>query len=110
ALVEIGDEWFFADGIYLGRPRLLGGTLTLARTRLGSGTFLGNHAVIPAGAELPERVLVGICTFTDGLAITPGSSWFGHPAFELPRREVVTSDRRVTHDPTPARYLNRVVW
>lgn len=48
-LVSIGDECFFADGIYLGGPILHGGTATLDYLSLGSNTFLGNHVVCHAG-------------------------------------------------------------
>lgn len=109
-LVEIGDECFFADGIYLGRPWLHRGTLTAARTVFSTHTFLGNHVVVPAGAELPEEILVGISTLADAGQIRPGSSWFGHPAFELPRREVVEADRSLTFDPSWVRYVNRLFW
>jgi non-ribosomal peptide synthetase-like protein len=109
-LVEIGDECFFADGIYLGRPWLHRGTLTAARTVFSKNTFLGNHVVVPAGVELPAEILVGISTVADAGQIRPGSSWFGHPTFELPRREVVEADRSLTFDPAWYRYVNRVVW
>lgn len=109
-LVEIGPETFFADGIYLGGPRVDRGTVTLAPTVLGPNTFLGNHAVIPAGVTLPGDILLGVCTVADPARIRPGSSWFGHPPFELPRREVVACDRALTHDPSWIRYLNRVFW
>ncbi|HEX4966325.1 MAG TPA: amino acid adenylation domain-containing protein [Thermoanaerobaculia bacterium] len=109
-LVEIGEESFFADGIYLGRPWLHRGTITCARTTLAKNTFLGNHVVIPGGSQLPTDVLVGISTVADAGRIRPGTSWFGHPAFELPRREVVESDRRLTHDPDWYRYATRLFW
>ncbi|HEX8202797.1 MAG TPA: hypothetical protein VF590_20135, partial [Isosphaeraceae bacterium] len=108
-LVAIGPGSFLADGIYLGGPRVHRGAVTLAPTRLGAGTFLGNHVVIPGGCRLPDGVLLGVCTVGDE-AVAPGSSWFGHPPFELPRREVVACDRRLTHDPPPIRWLNRVLW
>ena len=109
-LIEIGRESFLADGIYLGGPRVHRGTVTLARTRLGENTFLGNHSVIRAGQELPRNVLLGVCTTVDQDSVRPGTSWFGHPPFELPRREVVEVDRRLTHEPSPIRYANRVFW
>ncbi len=109
-LVEIGDETFFADGIYLAGPRVHRGTVTLVRTRIGSGCFAGNHAVIAAGEQVPDGVLVGVSTPFVDMSIPPGTSWFGQPPFELPRREVVECDRRFTHDPTPARYATRVFW
>ena len=109
-LTEIGDGCFFADGIYPGGPSHYRGTVTLATTRFGSGTFLGNHAVVPAGRRLPENVLIGISTVAGFEAIRPGSSWFGHPPFELPRREIVEFDRRLTYEPSRIRYLNRLSW
>src|SRR5581483_10809033 len=57
-LLEIGDWTFFADGIYIGGPRLHRGTVTLEKTCIGSGVFLGNHVVIPAGRSLPDHILL----------------------------------------------------
>jgi len=109
-LIEIGRASFFADGIYLGGPRLHRGTVTLEQTRLGNNTFLGNHAVIPIGQQLPDDVLLGVCTVADDRRIRAGTSWFGQPPFELPRREIVECDRRFTHEPSLIRYLNRMFW
>jgi non-ribosomal peptide synthetase-like protein len=109
-LVDIGDETFFADGIYLAGPRVQQGTVTLARTRVGNGCFAGNHAVIAAGQLVPDGVLIGVSTAADDAVIRPGTSWFGQPPFELPRREIVEWDRRFTHEPTPVRYLTRLFW
>jgi non-ribosomal peptide synthetase-like protein len=109
-LIEIGDESFFADGIYLAGPRVHCGTVTLGKTQLSDNTFLGNHAVIAAGQSLPEDILLGVCTVADEEQIRPGTSWFGLPPFELPRREIIEFERRFTHDPSLIRYLNRWFW
>jgi len=108
-MVEMGAETFLADGIYIGGPRIDRGTVTLARTRLGSGVFLGNHVVIPAGRSLPDNVLLGVCTVA-GEAMESGRSWFGHPPFELPQREVVASNPALTVRPSTLRYLTRLFW
>jgi len=108
--VTVGAHSFFADGIYLGVPRLQGGTVTVAATRLGRNTFVGNHAVIEGGQQLPDDLLLGVCTIADQRTMTAGTGWFGLPAFRLPQREVVTMDRRLTHEPGPIRYLNRLIW
>jgi non-ribosomal peptide synthetase-like protein len=108
--IEIGAQTFLADGIYLGGPRIHQGVVTLSRTRLGRNTFLGNHVVIPGGQNLPDDVLLGVCTVADDRQIRPGTSWFGLPPFELPRREVVEMDRGLTHEPSWIRYANRVFW
>ncbi|WP_410597020.1 amino acid adenylation domain-containing protein [Amycolatopsis sp. lyj-23] len=109
-LVEIGPDTFFADGIYLGGPRIQQGTVTLAKVRLGHDTFLGNHAVVPAGQRLPPDILIGVCTVADDRIMRPGTSWFGHPPMLLPRREIVETDRSLTHDPSFARVVTRVFW
>jgi non-ribosomal peptide synthetase-like protein len=109
-LIEIGNESFFADGIYLGGPLVHQGTVTLARLHISANTFLGNHAVLPGGRDLPDGLLLGVCTSVDALPVLRGSSWFGHPPFELPKREVVEMDRRFTHEPSLLRYWNRVLW
>jgi non-ribosomal peptide synthetase-like protein len=109
-LVKIGSGTFFADGIYLGGPRVRRGTVTLAELRVGRNTFLGNHAVLHAGQRLPPDLLVGVCTVADAATMSPGTSWLGHPAFQLPRREVVTVDRSLTHAPSRARVATRVFW
>ncbi len=109
-LVEIGAQTFFADGIYLCGPRIHQGTVTLASTRLGKNTFLGNHAVVAAGQSLPDDILLGVCTVADDTIVRTGTSWFGHPPFELPKREVVECDRTLTHEPTWFLWLSRLFW
>lgn len=109
-LVTIGAETFFADGIYLGGPEISRGTVLLAPIVLGRNTFLGNHAVIPAGEVLPDDILIGISTVAYSREIAAGQSRFGRPSFDLPRRQVVEMDRSLTHDPSPIRYWNRVFW
>ncbi len=109
-LVTFGEDVFLADGIYLAGPRVQRGTVTLAATSLGDRTFLGNHVVIPAGQHLPNDVLLGVCTVADDRVVQPGTSWFGLPPFELPRREVVEVDRAFTHEPSAIRYWNRWFW
>jgi non-ribosomal peptide synthetase-like protein len=109
-LVRIGPETFLADGIYLGGPRIQRGTATLAPVSLGTSTFLGNHTVVPAGQRLPDDVLVGVATVADQDLLREGTSWFGHPPFLLPRREIVEVDRALTHNPPWPRRINRLFW
>ncbi|GLY66427.1 non-ribosomal peptide synthetase [Amycolatopsis taiwanensis] len=109
-LVRVGPDSFFADGIYLGGPRVHQGAVTLAPVVVGANTFLGNHAVLPAGGQVPGDVLIGISTVAGDPGIRPGTSWFGHPPFELPRREVITVDRSLTHSPPLPRVVARVLW
>ncbi len=108
--VSIGETTFFADGIYLAGPRIHRGVVELQATRLGARTFLGNHVVVPVGQQLPDDLLLGVSTVADDRTMRADSGWFGHPPFELPRREVVVADRRLTHEPGFLRFTNRVSW
>jgi non-ribosomal peptide synthetase-like protein len=78
--------------------------------RLGRNTFLGNHALIAAGQELPDGVLLGVCTVADAREVREGTSWFGRPAFDLPKREVIECDRSLTYEPTWFRWTCRLGW
>ncbi|WP_395094490.1 amino acid adenylation domain-containing protein [Armatimonas sp.] len=109
-LVEIGPETFFADGIYLGGPKVHRGTVTLAKVKIGTNVFLGNHVVVAGGQSLPDDILLGVCTVANDALMTSGTSWFGHPPFALPRREIVAYDRELTHNPSVLRYLDRLFW
>lgn len=108
--VSIGDESFFADGIYFCAPWRHRGTVTIADTSLGRSTFLGNHAVVPAGHAWPADLFIGVATVADADVARTDSTWFGVPPMELPRREVVTADRSLTHDPDALRYATRFFW
>ena len=108
--VTVGAESFFADGIYFCGAERRRGTVTVAETVVGRETFLGNHAVLPAGGRWPAGLFVGVSTVANAHQVRPGSAWFGHPPMELPRREVRTTDRRLTHRPGPLRFGNRLVW
>ncbi|MGB3966737.1 MAG: heparan-alpha-glucosaminide N-acetyltransferase domain-containing protein, partial [Planctomycetota bacterium] len=108
--VGIGSGSFLADGIYLGVPWQHQGVVTVAPCVLGARTFAGNHAVIHGGQSLPDDLLLGVSTVADANTMAAGGGWFGQPAFALPRREVVAADRRLTHEPGPLRYTNRLFW
>lgn len=108
--VSIGRKNFFADGIYIGFPRLHRGTVTVSSSVFGSSTFLGNGVIVPEGQHLADDILLGICTVADDRTMTQGSAWFGHPAFQLPHREVIEFDAQFTFDPTPWRYAVRLFW
>lgn len=106
----LGGSSFLADGVYLGVPRVHQGRVTVGRTSLGAQTFVGNHVVVERGQRLPDDLLLGISTVADDQAMREGSSWFGHPAFRLPQREVVEVDRSLTYEPGLLRVANRLFW
>ena len=108
--VTIGDTCFFADGIYFAAPRVHRNVVTIGATTLGNNTFIGNHAVIPAGHVYPHDFFVGVSTVANASIASADSAWFGHPPMQLPRREVVEVDRSLTHNPSAIRYINRLLW
>jgi len=109
-LLGIGDECFLADGIYLAPPVHRAGTISLTDTRLSSQSFIGNHAVIPAGRMYPPATFIGVATVAPDPATQMTHAWFGHPPMALPRREVVVTDRSLTHEPSWTRRFNRALW
>jgi non-ribosomal peptide synthetase-like protein len=108
--LSVGNESFLADGIYLGVPRVHRGRVTILPTSLGNGTFVGNHVVVHTGQHLPDNLVLGVCTVADDRLMTAGTGWFGHPPFQLPRREVIQVDRRLTHEPSLLRWCHRLFW
>jgi non-ribosomal peptide synthetase-like protein len=108
--VAIGTESFFADGIYFCQPRHHRGTITVASTRLGRHSFLGNHALVTAGHDYPDDFFLGVSTVAGSLQAERGGDWFGHPPLGLPRRAVVASDRRLSYQPDALRYATRLFW
>jgi non-ribosomal peptide synthetase-like protein len=88
-LLEIADGGTVADEASLGAGRIEHGWLTLARTRLGRRAFVGNSAVVPAGATLGDGSLVGVLSTTpgSGQAAQHGTAWLGSPPLLLAHRQ-----------------------
>ena len=110
-LLEIGDGGTVADEVSMCAARVEGGWMTLAPTRLGRRSFVGNGAVVPPGTELGEGSLVGVLSLPPagpGEAARANTSWMGSPAILLPRRQASTPfpDQR-TFCPTRKRRLTR---
>jgi non-ribosomal peptide synthetase-like protein len=103
-LTQVDDESFIADAVCLGAPRVEAGIMTLATTRVGRRSFVGNSALVPAGATLGESTLVGVLSTTPLSrpgASEPDTSWLGSPAIYLPKRHVNTSfSQETTFKPT----------
>lgn len=109
-MIDVGARTFCADGIYLAGPRVHRGSVTIAPVTLGSHVFLGNGVHVPGGTDVPEETLIGIETVVAGTPLRPHTAWFGHPPFELPRRQIIAADERLTEHPTALRYGTRLTW
>jgi non-ribosomal peptide synthetase-like protein len=102
--LDIGEESFIADGVALGVPRVHRGELVIGQTTVGRRAFIGNSAVLPAGAEIGDGVLIGVLSVPPrgrADALRADSSWFGTPAMFLPRRQIAAQfDEGSTFRPT----------
>ncbi len=79
-----------ADEVSLGAPRVDGGWITLAPTRLGRRAFIGNSGVVPAGTNLGDGSLIGVLSVAPAdpqEAAREGASWLGSPPILLPQRQ-----------------------
>ena len=102
-LLETGDECFLADSVSVGASHVRNGYITIAKSRIGSRTFVGNSAVVSPGTKLGSDVLVGVLSkmSAENLPAPDCTSWFGSPAVFLPKRDInheFSSER--TYKPT----------
>jgi non-ribosomal peptide synthetase-like protein len=88
-LIEFGEECFIADGVSFGAAHMEPGVLRLEATRVGRRAFVGNSALLPAGCEVGDDVLIGVMSRPPKEARESreaGATWFGSPALRLPNR------------------------
>jgi non-ribosomal peptide synthetase-like protein len=88
-LLTIKDEAFIADMASIGPARVNHGMLMIAQITIGNRTFIGNAALVPVGADIPDGCLIGVQSTPPKGAIEPGSTWLGLPPIYLPRRQIV---------------------
>lgn len=87
-IVEIGEKCFIADEVVLGDEDVRRGWMYLKRVKTGSRVFVGNDAVVPPGADIPNGSLIGIKSKPPANGeMSEGSTWFGSPPLELPVRQ-----------------------
>jgi non-ribosomal peptide synthetase-like protein len=93
-LLSIDDESFIADSVSLGAARVEKGFFTIASTRIGKRSFIGNSALLPPGAAVGDKALIGCLSVPPNRpedALKEGASWMGSPAFFLPQRQPSTA-------------------
>lgn len=108
--LTLGDGCFLTDGVYVGGLSFQRGTLTVAETKLGANTFVGNQSVIATGHDWPTGLFLGVSTVADPVRMPANTAWFGQPPMELPRRELAVADRSTTHAPGVRRIAVRLFW
>ena len=87
-LVEIGEKCFIADEVILGDEEIRNGWMYLKQVKTGPRVFVGNSAVVPAGADIPGGALIGIKSKPPANHLMhAGDTWFGSPPIKLPVRQ-----------------------
>lgn len=111
-LLDIDDEGFIADSVFLGAPHIDRGYVTIGKTRLGKRAFIGNSALIPSGSIIGDGSLVGVLStppLGEPGASAPSTSWVGSPAIFLPQRQISKAfSEETTYRPTRKLYLQRL--
>ena len=110
-LLSIGDESFIADSVSLGAPRVRDGVMTLGLNHIGKRSFIGNSAMLPPGAVIGDKVLIGCLSAPPANpadALREDSTWLGSPAIFLPHRQVVTAfSEETTFKPSLKLWIQR---
>jgi non-ribosomal peptide synthetase-like protein len=107
--LTLTSESFVADMASVGSAVSCNGHLALGRTQIGRRSFVGNAAMIPAGARLGDNSLIGVHTVSPRGEVKAGTSWLGSPPIYLPRRqESQRFDEEVTYRPSRARVAERL--
>jgi non-ribosomal peptide synthetase-like protein len=89
-LVEIGEKCFIADEVVLGDEDVRRGWMHLQPVKTEARVFVGNDAVVPTGAVIPEGSLIGIKSKPPANdVIKAGDTWFGSPPIKLPTRQKI---------------------
>jgi non-ribosomal peptide synthetase-like protein len=83
----------------------------LSENTVGSRSFIGNSALLPAGHTIGDNCLIGVLSVPPaGSSQTiPGSEWLGSPSFKLPYRKKVEgfNDNQI-YKPTFKLFIGRL--
>lgn len=87
-MLEVGKGCFIADNASLSGSVQEGGNLYLKKTHIGDYTFIGNSAVVPAGAKVGSNCLIGVLSTVSARSPIPDDTdWLGSPPIFLPKRQ-----------------------
>jgi non-ribosomal peptide synthetase-like protein len=110
-LLSIGSESFIADTVSLGAVKVDRGWMELSPTNIGSQTFVGNGALIPAHSKIADNSLIGCLSIppVSDTPMQPDTAWLGSPAIYIPHREVIDSyEEAQTYKPPRHLYAIRL--
>jgi non-ribosomal peptide synthetase-like protein len=86
-MTVVGAKCFLAGDIVTAPATCHRGCIALATVEMGSRSFLGDDALLPGGSRMGENSLLGVYSVAPARPMDPETTWFGSPAFFLPRRE-----------------------
>lgn len=111
-LADIGARNFVADEVVFGEEEIRRGWMEMHEVKTGPRVFVGNDAVVPPGAVIPEDVLIGIKSKPPANDLmTPGDTWFGSPPIKLPARQRVDlGSNTQTYEPGIGPKLRRGIF
>jgi non-ribosomal peptide synthetase-like protein len=110
-LTGIGAGNFIADEVVFGDEDMRRGYMRLDMTRTGDQVFVGNDAVVPPGAIIPDRVLIGIKSKPPANELMQaGDTWFGSPPIRLPTRQKVDLGADWTYKPSLRKQIARAAF
>lgn len=112
-LLEIGSGSFIADAVILGEHEVRNETLSLRKTTIGDGSFVGNSGLIPQGYHLKDKTLIGVLSKAPEAQLQSEQGnvdWFGSPPIALPSRQKMAGfeDKR-TFTPSSGLKLSRTI-
>jgi non-ribosomal peptide synthetase-like protein len=110
-LLSIGSESFIADTVSLGAVKVDRGWMELAPTKIGSQTFVGNGALVPAHSTIASNSLIGCFSIPpiSTESMQPNTAWLGSPAIHIPHREVIDNyEEAQTYKPPSHLYAVRL--
>lgn len=105
--LTLGEECFVADLAAVGVATHACGEMRVAPTVVGSRSFVGNGAVLPAGSTMHDGVLLGVYSCPPSQQVT--RDCLGVPAFDLPHRETMEAADALTFHPAWWRLVGRTV-
>lgn len=97
-LTCIQDRSFVADHALAAMPRHRQGWVHVGSSVIGTGSFVGNSAIVGADRDLPPDSLVAV------LSTTPyhpeqGTTWLGRTPVTIPRKRLESDDSRTFRPP-----------